>query len=281
MSNFNALNIAAFESILTHEYSSNGVLMPFVNKKVNVVGTTVSFPFIGSKITTPYIGNQPVVGTTIFNTQKVANITGWIASDYIDQNQYTRTNVDIIPAVAIENGKAAKRRQDQLILDAFNIGATTDYVVGPNVGGTNSSLNVPKMMAAKKWFDDNSIPTDERYVAISADAEANFIQIPEIASNFYNTSRALADGGMGMKTWSHWRFVVIPSMAEGGLPLSSNIRTNYAFHGPAVGIGLAKDITFGQAILEQNNSVFLKSVFFMGAVVINPKGVLKIQTYEA
>jgi hypothetical protein len=92
---------------------------------------------------------------------------------------------------------------DDAIIAAFDGTAYTDktgstetsYDSDMTISGTGSDgFTFEKLLAAKKYLDQNEVPDNDRYVALSAEDVEDLLQETEITSGDYNTSLVLVNG---------------------------------------------------------------------------------------
>ena len=129
-------------------------------------------------------------------------------ADLIDDQDKLRMLIDPTSAYTMNAVESMRRAQDDEILQAFFATSATGengttsttfpagQQVGVNAGGTSSSLNVPKLRAAKKLFMSNGVDleSEKLFMAItSSDHDALLNEIP-IISKDYNSTPVLVDG---------------------------------------------------------------------------------------
>lgn len=129
-------------------------------------------------------------------------------SDLIDDQDRLRMIIDPTSAYTQNAVNAMRRAQDDEILQAFFASSATGengttstafpagQIVGVNVGGTNSNLNVAKLRAAKKLFMSAGVDLemDKLYCAITAAAHDGLLAEIQVTSLDYNTRPTLVDG---------------------------------------------------------------------------------------
>jgi hypothetical protein len=106
----------------------------------------------------------------------------------------------------------------------------------------------------------------------------------EVTSADYQTMRALAENGGTLQGKSAFGFswVVLEDRAEGGLPLgSSNIRLCFAYDKAAVGLATGMEPSTRVDFIPERYSYLSQGVLKAGSTVIDSKGVVEVQSYEA
>ncbi len=131
--------------------------------------------------------------------------------DLIDKKDMRRLLIaGQLPARYTENAVwAMNRKKDDLIIAAAvgpaysmdeDDGATaiplpSSQLVGVDIGGAGSGLNLEKLLQAKERIDGSDVDEDEeRFAAVSAKQVTNLFNTTEIKSADFNTVKALAEG---------------------------------------------------------------------------------------
>ncbi len=94
----------------------------------------------------------------------------------------------------------------------------------------------------------------------------------------YNTVKTLVNGEISKFLAFEW--IEMEDRDEGGLPLSSTLRTNYAFHKMAMGLAIGIDFRTEVAYINEKTSWLANGLFKAGACVVDANGVVEIQTTE-
>jgi hypothetical protein len=152
--------------------------------------------------------------------------------------------------------------------------------VSDDEGGTNSSLNIEKIVKAHELLTANGVPMEGRYLALNAKALAGALKETEIGSSDFNVTRALATGEI--KTYAGFEFITFEDRTEGGIPLStSNVRNCFAFHKDSVGLAMTGGVKSEVNYIPEKKSWLISSGVSLGAVTIDTDGVIDVLTYEA
>lgn len=272
-----------FDPIVKQSYQASMKLRSAVRLKTGVVGDTCKFKKFGdgtAKPRGPIASDVPVMSNSY--TEVTATLTDWTASDYTDIFSQPKVNFDEVQLQAESNAMAIGRRFDQQIIDAMNASAYAT-AVSIDLGGTNSSLNFEKVRKASALLNINNVPMEERYFLIHANSLYGLLGESEATSSDYATINALQSGSMP-GIWMGFKWIVVGNMDEGGLPLSTNSRTNFAFHGGsrgAVGAGIGLDFKSSIDWIPQKKSWLVSTDYSGGAVTIDTDAVIKVATYEA
>jgi hypothetical protein len=273
--------VAQFDGEVKHAYQGMGMLRPTVRNRNGVVGSTHRFPKMGKGTATPRISQTDVVPMNIAHTSATATLEDWNAPEYTDIFDQQKVNYSERQELATVIAGAIGRREDQLIIDAIDAASTT-LTVSENIGGTNSGLNTSKLRRAMRLFDDQAVPSGQRYFLGHAIGKEQLLGETEPTSGDFNTVRALVNGEI--TSFVGFQFMWMETRDEGGLTLASNVRTNYAWHGGPMGsVGMATGINFNTEVnyIADKTSWLANGLFSAGAVTIDALGVAEISTYEA
>jgi len=272
--------ISSFDDMVKQAYQGAGRLRPTVRVKTGVVGNTHRFTKIGKGVATPRIPQTDVVPMNIGYSTATATLTDWNAPEYTDLFDQQKVNFQEQNQLAMVISAAIGRREDQLILDAIDA-ASTSLTVSTDIGGTGSNLNTTKFRAAKKAIDAKGVPMTDRYFVAHANNIYGLLGDTTATSADYNTIRALVNGEID--TWLGFKIVQFEDRDEGGLPLSTGVRTCYAYHGGAMGaIGLAVGVNFRTEVnyIPEKTSWLANGLFSGGSVAIDAEGIVEISCTE-
>ena len=129
-------------------------------------------------------------------------------ADLIDDQDKLRMLIDQQSSYVMNGVQSMRRAQDDEILQAFYAASATGengttstsfpagQIVGVNVGGTGSNLNVAKLRAAKKLLlaAGVDLETEQAYVGITAADHDGLLNEVQVASMDYNSKPVLVDG---------------------------------------------------------------------------------------
>lgn len=271
--------ITSFDSMVKQAYQGTMKLRNTVRVKTNVKGSTHVFPKLGKGMATQRIPQTDVVPMGVQHSKATATLTDWNAAEYSDVFDINKLSFDEKRELAQVVAAGIGRRLDQLILDAMATGASSTQV-GLNVGGTNSGLNVEKMLRAKRLMDAAGVPNDgRRHMAISAYGLEQALLTTKVGSADYNILRPLVEGSL--TKFAGFNFHIIEDRDEGGLDLSTNTRTNFAWHQDAVGLAVGMEMRTDVNYIGEKTSWLLNGLFSGGSVVVEDAGVYDVLTYEA
>ena len=274
--------VTLFDAEVKQAYQSESVLRQAVRLRSGVQGQTYKFNKLGKGSATARIPQTDVTPLNVTYSQVTATMSDYNAAEYSDIFHQAKVNFDERSELVQVVSKAIGRRIDQLVIDALN-GASGASTVAKNVvtsgSAANSNLNVGKLIAAKKALDAKNVPFDDRCIAVHANNLAGLLGDERAVSGDFASIKALVSGEIN--TFMCMKFIVLGDRDEGGLPLSTNDRSVFAFHRSA--IGMAENMAQKTEInyVPEKTSFLVNSMFSAGAVSIDDEGVVKITCDES
>lgn len=274
--------VQLFDSEVHQAYQGSAQLQNVCRMRTGVVGNTVNFPKIGKgQATLRNPGTDVVPLNTSFTSVNVS-MEDYNASEYSDIFLQTKINFDERRELAQVVGSAIGRRQDQIIIDAIDA-ATAGSSVAKTVVTTGtaaaSNLNIGKILAAKKALDAKNVPPSDRHFVIHANNLAGLLSDERAVSGDYQNLRALVAGDINSVLG--FTFHTIGDRDEGGLPLATNDRTCFAFHKSAIGCAVAMAPSTEINYIAEKTSFLVTAKLSMGAVAIDPEGIVDVTCDES
>lgn len=272
--------VASFDAMVKHAYQDEMKLRGTVRLKTGVVGKTHRFPLIGEAMAEKRVPRTLVQPGKTKHDGKVATLEDYITTEFSDVYDLAKLNFDEKKELATACAKSMGRRSDQLQIDAMAADSTIGSVA-TNFGGDNS-FNLKKLLRMKRIMDENNVPEYDRHLAIPAVMLEEALNSDKFTSEDYNLVRTLYDGTL--KKYAGFEFHLIGNRTEGGLGSSksgSTVTYNaYGWHKDAVGFAIGMDIRTDITYENLYTSWLINCLFSAGAVVIDPKGVVKMTTQE-
>jgi hypothetical protein len=274
--------VTLFDAEVKQAYQSESVLRQAVRLRSGVQGQTYKFNKLGKGSATARIPQTDVTPLNVTYSQVTATMSDYNAAEYSDIFHQAKVNFDERSELVQVVSKAIGRRIDQLVIDALN-GASGASTVAKNVvtsgSAANSNLNVGKLIAAKKALDTKNVPFDDRCIAVHANNLAGLLGDERAVSGDFASIKALVSGEIN--TFMGMKFIVLGDRDEGGLPLTSNDRSIFAFHRSA--LGMAENMAQKTEInyVPEKTSFLVNSMFSAGAVSIDDEGIVKITCDES
>lgn len=231
--------------------------------------------------------NAPLVGQDVSASRRWVypndrEIVRWI-------NNYDQLRMLIDPKSEFMRGVAAgmARAEDDLIISAFFATAQTGQAgagteshtnqVTVSIGGTNSGLNVDKLLRAKRLLAAAHVdPSEEIYCAVSARQIEDLLKQAQVTSADFNSVKPLVDGKVT-------RFLGINFIPTERLDIASNIRRVPVWVKSGMHLGVwgetMNDLTQRKDLSSHPWQLY--SRFTKGATRIEHGRVVEIQCYEA
>jgi len=263
-----------FDRYVKSVYRSNGFLLrETMRTKSDVIGAFVEFRKVDQVIAVPTGYMQAVTIQDPGYNKVTATLQKYTAATGVDEVQELTVNFDTKSENAMLVAKAMGRRSDQICIDAL-AADPGDTILN---GGTN--MTYAKFTRVMEFFDDNAVPLEERFFAMTASNIRSLMAAPEFISTFY-TSNNIIDKAK-IREYLGFNVIVIPKMTEGGLPKTGNIRTALAWHKMSTGMAIGQNFRTEVNYIPQNTSYLINGIFSAGAVVIDNKGVLAVACDES
>ena len=271
--------VTLFDAEVKQAYQAKAQLIAAVRQRKGVEGSTAKFPKVGKGVATLRIPQTDVTPLNVDFSQVTATLEDWNAAEYSDIFMQQKVNFDERQELVQVVANAIGRRQDQLIIDALTASSTSN-TVSNDIGGTDTNLNLDKLLAAKKLLDKGNVPPQDRHMVIHANSLASILAEQKLTSSDYASVKALVSGEIN--TFLGFTFHVLGDRTEGGLAVDGSLdRTVWAFHKDAVGyaegMGPKTEINY----VPEKTSFLVNSMFSAGAVAIDAEGIVQITCRES
>lgn len=265
-----------YDMLVKYLYQSRGFLLRDTFRQYNnVIGSSVQFRTVGSVVAVP-TGYQAVVqGQDPGYAPHVATLQKYTAPIYVDTVQELTVNFDARRESAMLVAMAIGRRSDQISIAAL-ASDPGDTIVN---GGTN--MTYEKLRECVKFFESNAVPENERFLAMSGNNLAALLDDDHITSRLFTSNETVPSGTLSRKQIMGMNVIIIPNIREGGLPLSGNIRSCFAWHYQALGMGIGMDMRTEINYVPKQTSWLVNGIFFAGATPIDNLGILQIDCDES
>jgi Phage capsid protein len=274
--------IISYDTEVKQAYQGASALRGRVKLKTGVVGVTHNFRKMGAGVATQHVSAELITPQDYAHSKIVATLTNWRIGEYTDLFDQAETTVDERAELAKANAMAIGRAEDQLIIDALDAASSLAGTVDEDLGGTNTPINADKLRRAKRLLVAQQAQGGDHTLIINAVGLEGALAETEITSADYQTMRALVDADLNSKKAFGFTFVVLEDRVEGGLPLgSANIRLCFAFDRAAVGLATAIEPTTRVDFIPERAAWLSQGMLKAGAAVIDTKGVVEVQSYEA
>ena len=270
--------VTEFDSLVKHAYQNAGLLQGAVTVRNNVVGDTYKFRNMGKGLANQKSTSDLVTPMDISHDFATATLQNWNAPEYTDMFDAQTVNFDEKQELASTIAQSLGRRCDQLVIDAMDTlpgGQAYADTVGKDTGGSNTNLNIEKIVAAQVALRSKGVPNSNLYAAIEAKGLGGMLNEEKISSVDYNNVKALVNGEVD--TFGGFKFIVIEDRVEGGLTEAANVVDSYFFSQDAVGLAIGIDIKTDVDWIADRTSWLCNGMLKAGAVSRDASGIVKVQ----
>lgn len=269
-----------FDNEVKHQYQGAGKLRNTVTVRTGVVGGSYKFARMGRGIANQKATQADVTPMDVSHTRPTATLENWNAPEYTDIFDQAEVNYEEKIELATTIAKAISRREDQLIIDAMtaiSYAATNDGNADTGLVydvSATANFGMACLRRARQHFQELEIEGGEQHIALEADALQKLLSDSTVTSSDYNTVKALVQGELD--TYMGFKFHVIGSRAEGGLPGVTGDMIAYAWDKAAIGLAIGIDMKTTVDWVAQKTSWLANGMFKAGAVAREAQGVVKI-----
>ena len=276
--------VQEFDSEVKHEYQGMRTLRETVTIRTGVVGDAYKFTRMGKGLANQKASQADVTPMDITHARQTAMMENWNAPEYTDIFDQAEVNFDEKSELAIVIAKAIGRREDQLIIDALaaiSFAVTNDE--DPDTGrifdiSATRNFDLTSIRSAKGHLDDIEADEGDRHIVLRALALQKLLEDSTVTSSDFNTIKALVNGDLD--TYMGFKFHVIGTRKEGGLPGVAADRTAFAYHKPSIGLAIGIDMKTTIDWIAQKTSWLANGMVKAGAIAREPQGIVKIQYDE-
>jgi|TARA_R110000824_G_scaffold144235_1_gene312074 hypothetical protein len=270
--------VTIFDAEVKQAYQNDRQLAGTVRERTGVSGNTYKFNKLGSGVANLHIPQSDVTPMNLTHTQVSATMADYNAAEYSDIFTSGKVLFDERAELVKAVSMAVGRRMDQLVIDALD-GAGTSLTVANSIGGSNTNLNVDKVLSAKKQMDQKGVPAEDRFFLCHANNMAAFLDDSDVKTIDVNTTKALAQGMVD--TFLGFKFIMVGDRTEGGLAVDgSSDRTCLAWHRNACGLAINMDKKTEINYIAEKSSFLVNSMFSAGSVGIDTNGIVEITCRE-
>ena len=274
--------VIEFDSEVKHEYQGMKTLRECVTVRTGVTGESYKFTRMGKGLANQKASQADVTPMDISHARQTAALSNWNAPEYTDIFDQAEVNFDEKSELAQTIAKAIGRREDQLIIDSM-LDGTINYATtndgNPDTARTvdvsaTTNFSLDAIRTTKGHFDDIEAESEGRFICLRAQALQTLLEDSTVTSADFNTIRALVSGELD--TYMGFKFKVIGTRVEGGLPGVAADRIAYAWQKAAIGIAIGIDMKTTIDWVAQKTSWLANGVYKAGAVVREPQGIAQI-----
>lgn len=230
-----------------------------------------------------------VITDTPHARRRVSMVDKYVA-DYIDKEDLIRILNNPMNEYAMNHVMALNRSIDDSVVAAAlgtaytgETGATsTSYdnsmTVAVNVrdsGSGATGMNVAKLRSAKRLLDENDVPLNDRFIAISPLQLSELLSATAITSSDYNSVKALVSGEVD--TFLGFKFIMSNRLSTD----ASTYRECLYWHKSGLLLGMGQDIQVAiDPIPQKGNAILVQASLTMGSTRMNETAVGKILCAE-
>ncbi len=276
-----AAKAEAFDDDVLHEYQGMGGVSQTATRRENVKANPYHFRNMGKGLAQRRGASQSdITAMDISHTKVPCTLEDWVAPEYTDLFDDAQINIDEQRELAGVIAGGLGRRDDQLVIDAFDASASYAGTVTTAVGGAGTNLNAAKLRRASRYLNDKGVPGAGRHILISALNLEGMLGETEVTSSDFNTIKTLVNGEINSFVGFQFHVVEDRSAFEGGLTVAANVRDGFAYHQSAIGYCNALRRTEVNYI-PTKTSWLANGLLKAGSVVRNANGVVKVQMDES
>lgn len=269
--------VAQFDAEVKQAYQGMEILKGATREKRGVVGSTHRFTKIGKGVAQVHTPHADVTPMGIGYSTATATLVDYNAPEYSDIFQQQKINFDERRELVMVTAGALGRRLDQSKIDAMDASGTANTVA---VGvGANNAFNMGKIRQIGKQLDQLGVPSQDRHLAWSATAKEQLLGTTQATSSDFNSVMALVSGQID--TFYGFKFHLIDDRAEGGLPITGNNRTLFAWHKMAVGTAIGMEPSTKIDWVADKVSWLINGRLSLGTTAIDAEGISSITIDES
>ena len=263
-----------FDSEVKHAFQTSGMLRNTVTVRNGVNADIYKFRKMGKGLANQKASAADVTPMDVTHSLINCTLSNWNAPEYSDIFDQAEVNFDERRELATTIAGALGRRLDQLIIDALAAEASPAGTIAHGSAG----LTLTKLIQASKYLNDKGVPSMGRHFAVSAAGLEDLLGDTTITSVDYNNIKALMMGDID--TFMGFKFHVVETRSEGGLPLVSTTREGFAWHESAVGLAIGIDVKTEVNYVPQKTSWLCNGMMKAGAVSRDGDGIVSVSWSE-
>src|SRR5690606_11951816 len=107
-----------------------------------------------------------VVPMDVSHSLQTATLTNWVAPEYTDIFDAATVNFQERTELAKTIAGALTRREDQLLIDAWDAAGAYAGTVSTDIGGVGTDLNPAKLRRASRYLNQKGVPAQGRHIVI-------------------------------------------------------------------------------------------------------------------
>lgn len=259
-----------FDAEVKHAFQTAGSLRDTVTIRNNVVGDIYKFRKMGKGLANQKPSQADVTPMDVTHSLISCTLGNWNAPEYTDIFDQAEVNFDEKSELAQTIAGALGRRLDQLIIDALGAESSPAGTIAHGSAG----MTLAKVVTASKHLNDKGVPSGDRHIAVSADGLEDMLNLSTATSADYVSVKSLMSGDID--TYMGFKWHIIESRSEGGLPYASSTWEGFAWHKSAIGLAIGIDIKTEVNYVAQKTSWLCNGVMKAGAVSRDGDGIVSV-----
>jgi hypothetical protein len=268
--NLSAVAMTQFDTEVKHAYQGMRTLRETTKTRLGVVGDKYDFRTMGKGTATTRTGSSAdVVPMGIAHALKTATLVDYEAPEYTDIYDAQTVNFDEVMELAQTIAGAMGRRDDQAIIDALATTTTT-------VGAGTQALDLATITAASAKLNSVEAPMEDRFFIVHEGGLNDILNDTTITSADYNSVRMLMSGEIDSFMGFKWK-VIGSGRAEGGLPLTTTVRSGFAYHKSSIGHAVGIDMKTRVDWVPHKASWLSMGMWKAGSVAIDVTGIVEVK----
>lgn len=271
-----------FDALVKAQYQSRGfILRDSMRLRTEVNAGFVQFRRMGQVVANASAFQDTVPLQDPGFVPLTATLVKYMAACGVDEIQDLTVNFDSRTELAMIVAMAIGRRSDQIMINALAASGTTNTVAVNYGGGSNTNMTYAKFRAIVGYFEQLAVPQGDRYVAMSGLNWQALMADDHFTSRLFTSNDAVVTGTVNWAEVLGCNIRIIPTMQEGGLPLTGSIRTVFAWHKMSMGMGIGQDLRTEINYLPRETTWLVNGIFFGGAIAVDPLGIVSIACDES
>ena len=229
-----------------------------------VTGSTHKFHTMGTVSANTKTRDAEITPLNPAQAVKTATLADSYAGIYIDQLDMLKTNADFRREYVQASASALGRKTDEIIvaaLDASNTDITT----------TTGAFTYARLLEALEVLNAGDVEAEDRSLVLSPAQVTEALNITELTSADYMAIKGVMSGEVNNALGFKW--IMSNRLTTAGSPAAQSC---YAFGKSAVGLAIGQDVKTEINYVPNRASHFVNSFMSMGAVVVEPAGVVEI-----
>jgi hypothetical protein len=241
-----------------------------IRTRNNVIGSTVRFQKVGKGSASTKARHANVSTMNITHSSVDCSLVDKYAADYVDMLDELKLNIQERRVQARAGAYALGRDTDDQIFTEMDTTTTT-------VAHATTGLTLPKVLEGWQKLADNDALDGDLWAFVSPEQWTNLLQIQQFADADYIGASDLPFNSKGT-SGKKWLGAVW--MVHSGLPVATNIRSNFLYNSTSVGHAIAADIKTRIDYVPEKAAHLINSMMSMGAKMIDELGCVNILADE-